>query len=102
MRAPHCQGQPEIHIRLTLYVGQDGPVILGREGVSIPRHSRRNMPAVSAGKHSGLGRSVSAVPLSSMHSIKLHQTQSTMKHAGSPPILGESVSVVMTPYQWRE
>ena len=29
---PHCNWQPEIHIRLTLYVVQHGPVILGGEG----------------------------------------------------------------------
>jgi hypothetical protein len=29
---PHCHGRPEIHIRLTLDVGQDGLVILGGEG----------------------------------------------------------------------
>jgi hypothetical protein len=32
MHPPHCHGWPEIHIRLTLDVGQRGPVILGGEG----------------------------------------------------------------------
>jgi hypothetical protein len=32
MRLPHCHWQPEIHIKLTLDVGQDGPVILGEKG----------------------------------------------------------------------
>jgi hypothetical protein len=29
---PHCHGWPKIHIRLTMDVGQDGPVILRGEG----------------------------------------------------------------------
>jgi hypothetical protein len=32
MRHSHCNGQPTIHITLTLDVGQDGPVVLGGEG----------------------------------------------------------------------
>ncbi len=35
MRPPHCHRRPEIHIRLTLDVGKDGPVILGGEGRGI-------------------------------------------------------------------
>ena len=32
MHSPHCHGRPEIHIKLTLDVGQHGPVKLGGEG----------------------------------------------------------------------
>ena len=67
---PHCHWRPEIHIRLTLYVGQDGPVILGGAGYGI--NSLKTMLVCKEISKAIVGNSLHPLAIILLHNAPLH------------------------------